>query len=230
MTNCLIMFSSKYSLYYRFNKYMRTFREIYGDFCTQQVTKRYEYVYDDVVMWICKEHNRTGEEASSLLTKLYVLKLPPALTYYYRDHGPHTRKEFEKWISKKVKFLSKLRSPKFNTLTNKKTANVCNAMSCTRRDCKVSPNSLSICPKYEREDACVTSFHEDTNYRGCKSHFAYDVSNPRKIPNAWEWDPQNNIHKARQCQGGCMTALGPMDSSESSFYLIRTCLKDNEVY
>ncbi|KAL9919499.1 uncharacterized protein ACN427_001451 [Glossina fuscipes fuscipes] len=218
----------------------------------------------------------------------------------------------------------------------------------TNGDCETSPNSLSICPKYDPEDACVTSFHENTTYRGCKSHVACDIFNPRKCVvcegsgcntvnlakkqddnfGKWQnlpltcftcnqsdcaslettqklecelndeqdcmtvfdqsgvvisrgcsnlvekfygdfceanedncyacksnecntalaksefvdciyctsyknseclWNPQNSIHRTRQCQGGCMTALWPMDSGESSFDLIRTCLNDKEV-
>lgn len=43
------------------------------------------------------------------------------------------------------------------------------------------------------------------------------------------WNPSSSEHKIRQCQGGCMTALYPSDSSTSPGYdLIRTCLNDKE--
>uniref|UniRef100_A0A1I8NLT5 DUF753 domain-containing protein n=1 Tax=Stomoxys calcitrans TaxID=35570 RepID=A0A1I8NLT5_STOCA len=43
------------------------------------------------------------------------------------------------------------------------------------------------------------------------------------------WSPSSSSHKTRQCQGGCMTALYPSDSSANPAYdLIRTCLNDKE--
>ncbi|XP_049306648.1 uncharacterized protein LOC105222439 [Bactrocera dorsalis] len=43
------------------------------------------------------------------------------------------------------------------------------------------------------------------------------------------WSPESSAHKTRQCQGGCMTALYPSDSSSDPGYeLIRTCLDDKE--
>ncbi|XP_073835559.1 uncharacterized protein [Musca autumnalis] len=44
------------------------------------------------------------------------------------------------------------------------------------------------------------------------------------------WDPLNPEHKVRQCQGGCMSALYPSDSSYNPTYdLIRTCLNDKDL-
>lgn len=45
--------------------------------------------------------------------------------------------------------------------------------------CTSAPNSLSICPNYESEDTCVTSFRNDITYRGCSSNLVCDATNPR---------------------------------------------------
>uniref|UniRef100_A0A1A9X3I3 DUF753 domain-containing protein n=1 Tax=Glossina brevipalpis TaxID=37001 RepID=A0A1A9X3I3_9MUSC len=50
----------------------------------------------------------------------------------------------------------------------------------TNSDCEASPTSLSVCPKYDAGDSCVTSFDKGNTYRGCNSTLTCDVSNPRK--------------------------------------------------
>ncbi|XP_061395167.1 uncharacterized protein LOC133330774, partial [Musca vetustissima] len=215
--------------------------------------------------------------------------------------------------------------------------------------CENTPNSLGICPSYDKDDTCVTSFRNNVTYRGCSSNLVCDVTNPRKCVKCsgegcntinlskkqddnygmWQdlpltcltcsgtecdssqttksltcdlnneqdcmtvfdntgkvvrrgctdtveneyrvycdaneekcfncksnncntavsltefteciycdsnkdleciWDPLNPKHKVRQCQGGCMTALYPSDSSYNPSYdLIRTCLNDKEL-
>ncbi|TMW41971.1 hypothetical protein DOY81_012947, partial [Sarcophaga bullata] len=45
--------------------------------------------------------------------------------------------------------------------------------------CEDNPNSLSICPKFDEDDTCVTAFRNDITYRGCSSNLVCDITNPK---------------------------------------------------
>lgn len=61
--------------------------------------------------------------------------------------------------------------------SDRATCHICDSAS--NSDCTSNPNSLSVCPRYEENDICVTSYRNGITTRGCGSSLVCDATNPR---------------------------------------------------
>lgn len=137
-------------------------------------------------------------------------------------------------------------------------------LSCTDSECDSIENIESVTCDLNNEQDCMTVFNESGNVvrRGCddtveKEYGKYCAENEGNCFNCKSnecntavsksdyteciycdtnndleclFNPDSSDHKVRQCQGGCMTALYPSDSSSNPTYdTIRTCLNDKEI-
>ncbi|KAH8394830.1 hypothetical protein KR222_007608, partial [Zaprionus bogoriensis] len=80
--------------------------------------------------------------------------------------------------------------------------------------CATDPASCPVCKSNNCNNATQKS-----QYKSCIYCDSFKNS-------SCLWDPTSSVHKRRQCQGECMTAL--YGSAESGLDLIRTCLDDKE--
>ncbi|XP_075154733.1 uncharacterized protein LOC142228233 [Haematobia irritans] len=82
----------------------------------------------------------------------------------------------------------------------------------------------------ENEGNCFNCKSNECNSAVSKSEFTECIYCDSTKDLNCLWNPLSSDYKLRQCQGGCMTALYPSDSSSNPAYdLIRTCLNDKEV-
>lgn len=103
-------------------------------------------------------------------------------------------------------------------------------------NCEGEPNSLSICPKYNADETCVTQFRNDITYRGCSSSLSCDITNPKScrkctgngcnvVNLARKQD--DNFGKWQDLPLRCWTCVGEACQSAETTEAV-TCANNNE--